>query len=331
MGADTPSISLQMITKKASRSKPRALVTRELNLRLYARPADPPVPFLKWAGGKTQLLPHLENYFPSEIESYVEPFVGGGAVFFFLSGMGWLTGDVLLADINSELINAYRQIKTSVDDVIDELHKLKRKHCEEQYYRIRSRSCSSDPKGAARTIYLNKTGFNGLYRVNSKGEFNVPAGRYLNPSIYSEEALRRASMSLQRAKLVVRSFEKTLEKCGEKDLMYIDPPYVPLSKTANFTSYVPGGFGEGEQIKLASAVREADARGARFVLSNSYTPAVRDLYKGFRIEQVLAKRMINSKAEGRGAVLEAVVLNFHRKEEGLMLIRERGVRNGRRG
>jgi DNA adenine methylase len=316
-----------VITRKPRVRGPRNI--REGELRLYQPNLEPPVPFLKWAGGKTQLLPVLEDFFPQEIKSYVEPFLGGGAVFFFLQGRGWLKGDVLLADTNDELMNTYRAIRNRVDDVISELADLRKKHCEKHYYEVRDRRYRSGPKGAARTIYLNKTGFNGLYRVNGSGKFNVPMGRYENPSIFSEDALRRVSAALAGARLLTQDFRKTIAKSGKRDLIYLDPPYVPLSKTASFTSYVAGGFGMNEQAELAEAVRAAHKRGARFVLSNSYTPDVRNLYEGFRIETVSAKRMINCNGNARGPVKEAIVLNFERQaDDELRLVCEK--KNGRK-
>jgi len=283
---------------------PRA---RETALRLYTPTGEEPGPFLKWAGGKTQLLPQLEKFFPTRIPRYHEPFLGGGAVFFFLRGRGWLTGPVTLSDSNAELVNAYTVVRDDVDALVCHLARHRAAHSKDHFYSVRALPFTPDAAGAARMIYLNKTGFNGLYRVNSKGQFNVPLGSYTNPSVYDEAALRRASRALQGVRLVVQDALDSLAEAGAGDLLYLDPPYVPLSATASFTGYVPGGFGPADQERLADAVRAADGRGARFVLSNSDTPAVRRLYLGFRIESVPARRMINCDAARRGEVNELIV------------------------
>lgn len=274
-------------------------------------------PFLKWAGGKTQLLPRLAAFFPADIPHYVEPFLGGGAVFFFLRGRGALTGEVTLADINAELINAYAAVQNDLDALLELLETHRAAHGREHFYAVRAQPCVGGVVGAARTIYLNKTCFNGLYRVNRRGEFNAPMGAYKNPSIYDEAALRRASDALAGVRLVVQGFKERMRTVGAGDFLYLDPPYVPLSSTASFTGYIPGGFGAGDQEALAQSVREADGRGARFVLSNSYTETVCRLYAGFRIERIPATRRINCDGAKRGPVDEAVVLNFDSPGEGL--------------
>jgi DNA adenine methylase len=277
-----------------------------------------PAPFLKWAGGKTQLLPRLASFFPADIPRYVEPFLGGGAVFFFLRGQGALTGEITLADNNAELINAYEAVQHNVDALIALLDKHRRLHSKEHFYEVRARAHRKGIPGAARTIYLNKTCFNGLYRVNRSGEFNVPIGAYKNPSLYDEAALRRASEALRGVRLVVQDFGKCIAATGRGDLLYLDPPYVPLSSTASFTGYVPGGFGPRDQEALAESVRAAHERGARFVLSNSYTDTVHRLYEhpDFHLERIPATRRINCDGAKRGPVDEAVVLNFDAAREG---------------
>lgn len=290
-------------------------------MRIDVAPEKPaasaaPTPFLKWAGGKTQLLPRLAPFFPADIPRYVEPFLGGGAVFFFLRGRGALTGEVTLADINEELINAYTSVQRDADALLELLETHRAAHGKERFYEVRARGYEKGVVGAARTIYLNKTCFNGLYRVNRSGKFNAPMGAYKNPSIYDEAALRRASIALQNVRLVVQGFQETIQTVGAGDLLYLDPPYVPLSSTASFTGYIPGGFGAEHQAALARSVREADKRGARFVLSNSYTDTVRDLYQRFRIERIPATRRINCDGAKRGPVDEAVVMNFDSSGEG---------------
>lgn len=269
-----------------------------------------PAPFLKWAGGKTQLLPQLERLFPAEIPRYIEPFLGSGAVFFFLRGRGRLTGEVVLADNNAELINTFRVVQQNVEELIELLTLHKACHDKTYYYQVRAEAYTPDVRGAARTLYLNKTGFNGLYRVNRQGQFNVPMGAYKNPSIFNADTLRCASRVLDGARLVAQSFQESLQSAGKGDMIYLDPPYVPLSLTASFTGYMPGGFGLRDQEELAACVRAAHERGARFILSNSYTETVCRLYEGFSIRRVPARRRINCDGEKRGPVDEAIVFNF---------------------
>jgi DNA adenine methylase len=290
------------------------VVPREVrNPNSWRRPAPPaadrPTPFLKWAGGKTQLLPYLERFFPAAIPDYTEPFLGSAAVFFHLWGQGRLTGDVTLADVNAELVNVYVAVRDQVDDLLGELAILKARHSQLHYYATRAEPFRQGVRGAARTIYLNKTGYNGLYRVNRKGEFNVPMGDYKNPGIYDETVMRRASQALQGARLHCQDFRATI---GEANggWLYVDPPYVPLSPTSSFTAYAPGGFGPVEQKDLAACLRAADLRGLRFVLSNSHTPLVEQHYEGFRFTRVPARRAINSNATRRGPIDEAVVTNL---------------------
>lgn len=274
-------------------------------------------PFLKWAGGKSSLLKQYADYLPAGgVNRYFEPFVGSGAVFFHLSGEGW-AGPVQLSDINAELINVYRVVRDEVEGLIRELTHHKLHHSRWYYYHIRAldrqpgwRERASRVERAARMIYLNKTCYNGLWRVNSRGEFNVPMGRYNNPRICDEPRLRAASQVLCGVDISRLPFEEAVDDAGPGDFVYFDPPYIPLSDTANFTSYTRGGFGEAEQVRLAGLFRELDRRGVRVMLSNSEHPLVRDLYQGFRIEQVRARRHINSRANGRGPIHEVVVLNY---------------------
>lgn len=271
------------------------------------------VPFLKWAGGKRQLVPALAPFLQGvRGKRYVEPFVGGGAVFFYLRGAGLLEGACVLADANEELINVYRVVQGHVDKLIGELRIHQQKHDSEYFYAMRARQYTPDCAGAARTIYLNRTGFNGLYRVNRRGLFNVPLGRYRNPRICDEGRLHRASQALQGVELRQADFEQVINECGPSDFLYLDPPYVPISSTSNFTSYYKEGFGLPEQQRLAASCRAAHGRGAEFVLSNSASVVVEGLFEGFPIETVEATRRINCSAEKRGAVPEMIVLGLHR-------------------
>lgn len=271
-----------------------------------------PGPFLKWAGGKGQLLAQLEAYLPREFAAYHEPFVGSGALFFRLAGQRRIRR-ASLSDVNPELINCYRVIRDSVEQLIVGLEAHQAAHGREHYYAVRALDRSperlSDPvERAARMIYLNRTCYNGLWRVNRQGHFNVPMGRYDKPRILDAPNLRAASLTLADVEIAVRPFESILERAQPGDLVYFDPPYVPMTSTANFTSYTADAFGETDQQRLAEVFRALAARGCKLILSNSDTPLVRDLYAGFRIETVYASRMINSQVRGRGRVAEVLAL-----------------------
>jgi DNA adenine methylase len=278
---------------------------------------DPgPRPFLKWAGGKSQLLAQFQPLLPrpGSYARYFEPFVGSGALFFHLRPSA-----AELSDVNREIIDCYRAVKTCPEDVIREL--VKHEHDEEHYYKVREK----DPRklavavAAARTIYLNKTGYNGLYRVNSAGRFNVPMGRYANPGFQSPTlfaTIRACSHALASARLSAGDFGDAVRAAGNGDFVYLDPPYVPVSETSDFTSYARGGFAWAEQERLAEVCRDLWRRGARIMLSNSDTASVRALYRGFRVDVVQAARSINSRGTKRGKVPEVVVRNFD--ERGLL-------------
>ncbi len=269
-----------------------------------------PAPFLKWVGGKGQLIPRLTGLMPRALERYCEPFVGGGAVFFHLRGSGLLTGPAVIADVNEELVNAYCVVQSDVERLIESLQGHKAQHSMERYYTLRAKPYSEGVEGAARTIYLNKTGYNGLYRVNRSGQFNVPLGSYKNPTIFEAGALRLASDALRNTAILAQCFRKTIDAAGPGDFLYLDPPYIPLSVTANFTSYAPAGFVPKDQEDLAACVRAADRRGVKFVLSNSYTDEVCRLYCGFQIHRASAFRRINCDGSKRGPIDEAIVCNF---------------------
>ncbi len=268
-------------------------------------------PFVKWAGGKSQLLGQFQALYPkpSSLGRYLEPFLGSGAVFFHVKAL-LQPSRALLCDTNAELIDTFLAVRDELDSLIELLRQHQKQHCESYYYEIRTHSPRTRAARAARLIYLNKTGFNGLYRVNSRGLFNVPFGRHVNPTIFNEALLRAASVALRAAELHSHDFRNLSVVARKGDFIYFDPPYQPLSKTAYFTSYTRGSFGEKDQRDLANLYTELDRRGCLLMLSNSDTPLVRELFADFRIHQVSARRTINSNSEKRGPVPEVVVLNY---------------------
>lgn len=271
--------------------------------------AHRPRPVLKWAGGKGRLLPELQARLPDSFATYHEPFIGGGALFFTLAGQGRL-GRARLSDANPSLIDVYLALRDDVDAVIAHL----REHAyeRERYYRVRALDPATLtlPERAARIIYLNKTCYNGLYRENRRGQFNVPFGRYKNPTICDEPNLRAAARALQGADIARQHFSTVLDHARPGDFVYFDPPYHPLSPTANFTAYDRHGFGPDDQRRLRDVFAALAGRGVRAMLSNSDTPFVRELYGGFRVDQVYVARAVNSKANGRGKVAEVIVRNY---------------------
>ncbi|MBI6546770.1 MAG: DNA adenine methylase [Cyanobacteria bacterium NC_groundwater_1444_Ag_S-0.65um_54_12] len=271
-----------------------------------------PRPFLKWVGGKGQLLGELVRRFDIADPSgcYHEPFVGGGALFFELVRTGRLKGAAFLSDANPNLIEAYKAVRDTVDDLIELLVAHTKRHSEKYYYEVRAKTPKTPEERAARLIYLNKTCFNGLYRENSKGEFNVPFGKYENPTICDESNLRAVAKALQLADISVRTFASVLELARAGDFVYFDPPYYPLSKTSSFTSYSKDGFGDEGQRQLASTALELSNRGAFVLLSNSSAKFIYQLYQDFQIEEVLANRAINSNATRRGKIPEVLVNNY---------------------
>jgi DNA adenine methylase len=276
---------------------------------------DLPRPFLKWAGGKTQLLPQFEALYPEAklVKRYLEPFVGSGAVFFHVQRL-LRPATVFLADGNRELMNVYLAIQDQVEKVIDHLRVHRRSHSRDHYYKIRDElpRRTSDAARAARFIYLNKTCFNGLYRVNSQGRFNVPMGDYRNPPILDEENLRAVAAALKDVELRTAHFSETLGYARKGDFIYFDPPYNPLSATSNFTAYTSSLFGDSEQEELARVFRELDERGCHVMLSNSVTALVSRIYARYSkfTQLVEARRSINSRADRRGSIPEIVVLNY---------------------
>jgi DNA adenine methylase len=260
-------------------------------------------PFLKWAGGKRQLLPSLLRHTPANPPHYFEPFVGGGALFFSLHPR-----KAVLADVNKRLIRAYEGVRKSVDKVIQLLRSYP--HDPTFFYQFRQAKIDdgTDAEVAAWFIYLNKTGFNGLYRVNRENRFNVPFGRYANPNICDDTTLRACSAALADADLRVEDFEAVVDEAGRDDFVYFDPPYVPLSATSSFTSYTSGGFDDAAQTRLRDTARRLKERGVRVLLSNSSAPFVRKLYAdGFEVIEVPATRLVNSKAAARGPIVELLI------------------------
>lgn len=266
-----------------------------------------PRPFLKWAGGKTQLLDKLLERVPSTFNTYFEPFIGGGALFFALHRAGRLDGGAVLSDSNAELINAYEVVRDCIDVLVEMLQWHAHKHSEGHFYDVRASNPGYGIGGAARTIYLNKTCFNGLYRVNKRGGFNVPHGKYKNPTICDEANLRACSEALQGVSLQVADFTHVEVGAICEDFVYFDPPYVPVSDTADFTGYTAGGFRHADQERLARLCLELASRWVGFLASNSDTAIARALYAEFEIDTVQARRSINSKGGKRGPVGEIIV------------------------
>jgi DNA adenine methylase len=289
-----------MITQAAARP-PRATQDR-------AREA---APFVKWVGGKGRLLTQLEPLLPKGVEKrrHVEPFVGGGALFFARQPRR-----ALLSDVNERLVTTYLAIRDELPSVIRNLEALRRAHSDASYYLVRERyntaSRISAAERAAMFIYLNKTCFNGLHRVNRRGHFNVPVGRYENPRIVDPEGLAAASRALRHADIRHAGFEELLLAAKPGDFVYFDPPYAPVSATASFTSYAEGAFGDAEQVRLRDVFRELDRRGCKLMLSNSDVPRIRELYRDFQVDVVAAPRAINCDAKKRGPVTEVVVRNY---------------------
>jgi DNA adenine methylase len=268
-----------------------------------------PKPFLKWAGGKGRLLSQYEPFFPKTFDTYYEPFLGGGAVFFHLIGRA---RKAVLGDINPELVNVYRCVRDHVDAVVDLLQQHKALHCRDYYYWVRQQQTGiSEVERAARLIYLNKTCFNGLYRENSRGHFNVPMGRYKNPAICDPELLTSAAFALRSAKIVEFSFETILDwPLSREDFIYFDPPYHPISATSSFTGYNRYGFTQTDQERLAEVFATLAERGVRVMLSNSDCDLIRQLYQGFNLHTMQAARAINSNARRRGKINELLITSY---------------------
>jgi len=266
----------------------------------------PPRPFLKWAGGKAKLIPQYTPFFPVRFSTYYEPFLGGGAIFFHLQPQR-----AVLMDINPELVNVYECVREQVEELIELLRRHRDRHSPDYYYSMRAHSPSSNVERAARLIYLNKTCFNGLYRENAQGQFNVPLGRYKNPGIFDPDLLRSAAVSLQFAFITVAPFEAILDHAsGGQDFVYFDPPYHPISPTSSFTAYSRYAFSAADQIRLRDTFVELAQRGVKVMLSNSDCPLIRELYQGFPIHSMIAARAINSKADKRGKIAEVLITSY---------------------
>lgn len=273
-----------------------------------------PSPFLKWAGGKGQLLDQYSAYFPEKFGRYFEPFIGGGAVFFHLKPV-----NALLSDSNQELINCYRQIKENPRELMEllEAHKQRYQENEKEYfYKIREQIHENlnDAEKAARTIFLNKTCYNGLYRLNSWGEFNVPIGKYKNPGIYDPENIRAVHELLKTTELRVMDYTEIRNYASAGDLVYLDPPYHPLNETSSFTGYTEASFSDEDQRKLALLYHDLDHRGCMVMLSNSNTKLINTLYSRYNLVKISANRAINSRADRRSAIHELMIMNFETKE-----------------
>jgi DNA adenine methylase len=294
-------------------------------------------PFLKWVGGKRQLLPALRRFYPATIGAYFEPFLGSGAVFFDLIGQQRLDGGITLSDANPDLIGCYRRVGDSLDAVVAELERLAAGHAEagdEHYLRVRN-DCFNPQRAAWRAdgarldrypselaatlIYLNRTGYNGLFRVNAAGDYNVPPGRYDRPRIVNRPALAAASHAIAAPQVQLRcgAFDEVLQDAAAGDFVYFDPPYAPMSATANFRGYTGRGFDATDQERLQAVLVALAERGVAVLLSNSTAPEVSRLYEdnpetaraGLRAWRVPARRAVNSRPDRRGAIEELVVSN----------------------
>ncbi len=269
-------------------------------------------PVVKWVGGKRQLLQDILKHIPDRYSTYYEPFVGGGAVLFHLQ-----PEKIVINDINEELMSVYNVICNNVEELIEDLKKHKNES--DYFYKIRELDRDREKYAqlnnigrASRIIYLNKTCYNGLFRVNRQGEFNTPFGRYKNPNIVNEATLRAVNNYFNKAKVTLKcgDFEEAVKGIRKGSFVYFDPPYDPVSDSANFTGYDKGGFDKDEQIRLKKLCDKLNNRGVKFLLSNSSTEFILDLYKDYNITIVKAKRSINSKGDGRGDVNEVLVKNY---------------------
>lgn len=274
----------------------------------------PTKPVLKWAGGKRQLIDELiRSLPPKEYKNYIEPFIGGGALLFELQ-----PSKAIINDYNEELTNMYFVIRDHADELIDLLGKYKENHSKEFYYKIRELDRLktfknlTDVERAARTIYLNRTCYNGLYRVNRSGYFNTPIGRYKNPQILDENNIKSVQKYLSDNSITIINgdFEEAIKKVRKDDFVYLDPPYYPLSKTSSFTSYTDVGFTEKEQERLKNACDFINDRGAFFLQSNSDCEYIRNLYRGYFFKTVEVRRSINSKKDCRSNIKEVLISNY---------------------
>jgi len=268
-------------------------------------------PIIKWVGGKRQLLNTIQQHFPQHYNNYFEPFVGGGAVVF-----GIAPGNATINDYNAELINLYQVVRDHPRELIEELQSGIYLNQAEVYYSIRgwdkeeNYNTLSPIKKAARILYLNHTCYNGLYRVNAKGYYNTPFGRYKNPTIYTEQGIMDLSGYLQQVNILQGDYHNVLNLVQPGDFVYLDPPYAPISATSAFTSYIAGGWDLQEQVNLRDACVILDLMGVQFMQSNSSAPLVRELYAGFNIVEVEARRSLSAVVEGRHNVTELLIKNY---------------------
>lgn len=287
--------------------------------------SSPISPFLKWAGGKSQLLDSIVECLPEGFGTYFEPFLGGGALFFRLVSMGRIRR-ALLSDLNKDLINCFVVVRDELDALISRLEYYQNYVGAKDFFyevarplfnKIRLKTgLERDVEKAALLIYLNKTCFNGLYRVNSKGEFNVPWGRYESPALFDEENLRAVSRALDQRRVEIRccDYREAVKSASAGDLVYFDPPYQPLNRTSSFTQYTPDSFSEEDQRALAETFRELDGRGCSVVMSNSCSPLVEELYRDYiskgHFRVAMAARAISCLGDGRGRIPEYIIFNY---------------------
>lgn len=262
-------------------------------------------PVVKWAGGKARLVPQITALFPATWGRYYEPFLGGAAMFMALQ-----PGGAVLTDVNDDLITLYQVIQSDVEALIADLYR--HRYEKNYYYAVRAQDATrlDRVQRASRTLYLNRTCFNGLYRVNRRGQFNVPFGRYKNPTIVNEDRLRGVSAALQGCTVAHMDYARATASAKAADLVYFDPPYFPLTRTSNFTSYTAGAFGPDDQRRLAEVFDDLTERGVACLQSNSDTPFIRELYSHHHVHTVTARRAISRDPSSRGMVTEVVVTNF---------------------
>ncbi|WP_373542461.1 DNA adenine methylase [Chamaesiphon sp.] len=268
-------------------------------------------PFLKWVGGKRQIMPTIEQHLPKGIKSYIEPFIGGGAVLFHLQPK-----NAIINDFNSELVNVYNVIKNDVENLILDLQKHENQP--QYFYKIRALDRTeafaslSNVERASRIIYLNKTCYNGLYRVNNSGEFNSPFGKYKNPNIVNDPTLRAVSFYLNSNNIRIENtdYETILKEADKYSFVYLDPPYYPVSESSNFTGYIQGGWDESDQIRLKEACDRLNQRKIKFLQSNSCANFIKELYADYYVYTVKANRAINSDGEKRGEIEELLIKNY---------------------
>lgn len=282
-------------------SRPLAQVPLPLQEALISAP--PPGPFLKWAGGKRQLLTEIRSHLPARFGKFFEPFVGGAALFFSIH-----PNNAVLSDTNERLVRTYRGVRDSVEQVISALSEYPNDRAFFLAQRARDVDSASDAEVAAWFIYLNRTGYNGLYRVNRSGRFNVPFGRYLRPTICNSDRLRSCSQALRNTDLRIGDFEEIAAQAEAGDFVYFDPPYVPVAQYSDFARYTARGFNLADHRRLCDVAKGLKSRGVAVLISNSGAPVVRELYQsGFQIRSVMATRTINSRRDGRSRIPEVLI------------------------